>query len=85
MQALCRTDYTSEQWGAHVAYNAARGWAAPEAAESALGELRSSGFVDSYAALEQPQTPEWPAARSYGWAPLARPQPPQPPRQLWPW
>jgi endonuclease/exonuclease/phosphatase family metal-dependent hydrolase len=64
LNALCRTDYTAEQWEAHAAYNQAHGWPSPCAEEACLGEMRISRFVDAYAVLEQEsgwRAPPWSA------------------------
>ena len=58
LNALCRADYTAEQWAAHAAYNAARGWPPPCAEEACLQQMRSARFVDAYAALER-RPGEW--------------------------
>jgi endonuclease/exonuclease/phosphatase family metal-dependent hydrolase len=60
LNALGRADYSVEEWAAHEAYNAAKGWGAPDdegAAGGVLALLRAARFVDAYASLEGP--PAW--------------------------
>ena len=57
LNALSRADYTTDQWSAHEAFNAANGWDAPAdeaAAGGVLDLLRQERFVDAYAALDAP-------------------------------
>jgi endonuclease/exonuclease/phosphatase family metal-dependent hydrolase len=49
LNALDASDYTPDEWAAHVAHNASRGWGAPvdsAAAGGCLDALRSAGFAD---------------------------------------
>ena len=77
LNALCRADYTAEQWAAHAAYNAARGWPPPCAEEACLQQMRSARFVDAYAALER-RPGEW---RAPPWSAHTR-DPERPPYRI---
>lgn len=49
MNALRRTDYSSTEWAAHVAYNSGNGWKPPSDSEepnNSLGLLFGAGFRD---------------------------------------
>ena len=66
-----------EQWAAHAAYNAARGWPPPCAEEACLQQMRSARFVDAYAALER-RPGEW---RAPPWSAHTR-DPERPPYRI---
>ena len=49
LNALMRADYSADQWAAHEAHNAAKGWGAPRdsaTASGCLGLFRAAGFDD---------------------------------------
>ena len=63
LNALSRADYTADEWQAHAAHNAARGWAAPHddaSADGALARLGGAGFVDCAASVAHRPTCAWP-------------------------
>lgn len=65
LNALSRADYTDDEWGAHTAHNAAKGWAGPHddasPPGSALHLLASASFVDCAALVAHRPYAAWPA------------------------